>query len=57
MSGTISEKRHLDSTREELRETGLPKQSSVCLRKSSGRRIMIEKMATALPKSRTYRNS
>ena len=34
MSGTSSEKRRLDSTREELREAGLPKQPSVWLRKA-----------------------
>ena len=47
MSGTGSEKRRLDSTREEFREAGLPKQPSVWLRENSGRRSMIETMATA----------
>jgi hypothetical protein len=56
ISGTSSEKRRLDSTREELREAGLPKQPSVWLRANSGRRSMIETMATAWPKSRSYRN-
>ena len=52
---TSSEKRRLDSTREELREAGFPKQPSVWLRANSGRRSMIETMATAWPKSRSYR--
>jgi hypothetical protein len=56
ISGTSSEKRRLDSTREELREAGLPRQPSVWLRANSGRRSMIETMATAWPKSRSYRN-
>jgi len=56
MSGTSSEKRRLDSTREEFREAGLPKQPSVWLRANSGRRSMIETMATAWPKSRSYQN-
>ena len=55
MSGASSERRRLDSTREELREAGLPKQPSVWLRANSGRRSMIETMATAWPKSRSYR--
>jgi len=42
---------------EELREAGLPKQPSVWLRKSSGRRSMIETLAAAWPKSRSYRNN
>jgi hypothetical protein len=54
MSGTSSEKQRLDSTREELREAGLPRQPSVWLRANSGRRSMIETMATAWPKSRSY---
>ena len=57
MIGTSSEKRRLDSTREELREAGLPKQPSVWLCVNSGRRSMIETMATAWPKSRSYRNN
>jgi hypothetical protein len=57
MSGTSSEKRRLDSTREELREAGLPKRPSVWLRANSGRRSMIETMATAWPESGSYRNS
>jgi len=47
MSGASSERRRLDSTREELRESVLPKQPSVWLRANSGRRSMIETMATA----------
>ena len=55
MSAASSERRRLDIAREELREAGLPKQPSVWLRANSGRRSMIETMATAWPKSRSYR--
>jgi hypothetical protein len=55
MIGTSSEKRRLDSTREELREAG-QEALRVAARKS-GRRSVMWTMATTWPKSRSYRNS